>query len=92
MTDIAKIYKNRFEQTGLVRRDRVWKVLCKHFFNYRVPENATILDLACGYGEFINNIRAGRKGTIHTLAYLVNLPETQAARRKLVIFGGSRET
>jgi SAM-dependent methyltransferase len=61
MTDIAKIYKNRFEQTGLVRRDRVWKVLCKHFFNYRIPENATILDLACGYGEFINNVHAERK-------------------------------
>lgn len=61
MTDVAKIYKERFEQTGLERRDRVWKVLCRHFFDRRVPENGTVLDLACGYGEFINNIRAGRK-------------------------------
>lgn len=61
MTDVAKIYKARFENTGLARRNRVWQVLCKHFFDARVPDNATVLDLACGYGEFINNIRAARK-------------------------------
>jgi SAM-dependent methyltransferase len=61
MPDIAEMYKDRFENTGLERRERVWKVLCKHFFDRRIPENATVLELACGYGEFINNIRAGRK-------------------------------
>jgi SAM-dependent methyltransferase len=61
MADVAKIYKDRFEQTGIERRDRVWKVLCGHFFNRRVAPDATVLDLACGYGEFINNIRAARK-------------------------------
>ena len=61
MTDIAQIYRNRFEQTGLERRDRVWKLLCKHFFNQRIPNNASVLELACGYGEFINNIEADCK-------------------------------
>jgi SAM-dependent methyltransferase len=61
MTDVAKIYKERFENTGLTRRDRVWKVLCRHFFDARIPPNATVLDLACGYGEFINNVTASRK-------------------------------
>jgi SAM-dependent methyltransferase len=61
MADIAKIYQDRFEQTGLERRDRVWKVLCDAYFNQCVPAGATILELACGYGEFINNIRAARK-------------------------------
>lgn len=61
MTDVAALYKTRFEQTGLDRRDRVWKVLCKHFFDQRIPADATVLDLACGYGEFINNITASRK-------------------------------
>lgn len=61
MTDVAKIYKERFENTGLERRDLVWKVLCRDFFDRRIPDNATVLDLACGYGEFINNIRAARK-------------------------------
>ncbi|MBB3542454.1 class I SAM-dependent methyltransferase [Rhizobium sp. BK399] len=61
MSDLSKIYKDRFEQTGLLRRDRVWKVLCKHFFDQKIPQNATVLDLACGYGEFINNVKATRK-------------------------------
>jgi SAM-dependent methyltransferase len=61
VTDIARIYHDRFEQTGLERRDRVWKVLCRYYFNQRIPENATVLDLACGYGEFINNIKASHK-------------------------------
>jgi SAM-dependent methyltransferase len=61
MTDVATLYKTSFEQSGLDRRDRVWKVLCRHFFDQRMPPNATVLDLACGYGEFINNIGAGRK-------------------------------
>ncbi|MEA2737020.1 MAG: hypothetical protein QOH05_327 [Acetobacteraceae bacterium] len=61
MTDVAALYRTRFEQTGLDRRDRVWKVLCKHFFDQRIPPGATVLDLACGYGEFINNVTAGRK-------------------------------
>jgi len=59
--DLETIYKNRFEQTGLQRRQRVWKILCANFFQSYVREDATILDLACGYGEFINNIRAGVK-------------------------------
>jgi SAM-dependent methyltransferase len=61
MTDVAALYRTRFEQTGLDRRDRVWKVLCKHFFDQRIPPGSTVLDLACGYGEFINNVTAGRK-------------------------------
>jgi SAM-dependent methyltransferase len=61
MADIAQIYQQRFVQTGLDRRDRVWKVLCRHFFARRIPGDATVLELACGYGEFINNIPAGRK-------------------------------
>ncbi len=61
MTDIARLYHDRFEQTGLDRRARVWKVLCKYYFDRRIPANATVLELACGYGEFINNISAGRR-------------------------------
>lgn len=61
MADIAQIYQQRFVQTGLDRRDRVWKVLCQHYFARRIPSDATVLELACGYGEFINNIPAGRK-------------------------------
>ena len=61
MADLQKIYSARFAQTGLAKRRRVWKVLCRHFFDDLVGPDQIVLDLACGYGEFINEIRAGRK-------------------------------
>jgi len=61
MTDIQKLYALRFADTGLAKRKRVWKVLCNRFFNQLIKPDSTVLDLACGYGEFINNVRCGRK-------------------------------
>jgi SAM-dependent methyltransferase len=61
MSDLSQIYKSRFSNTGLERRNRVWKILCAEFFQRYIPEQSAVLDLACGYGEFINHIAAGRK-------------------------------
>jgi SAM-dependent methyltransferase len=61
MTELSKLYDARFTSTGLDKRDKVWKVLCASYFQKLVPEDAVLLDLACGYGEFINNMRAARK-------------------------------
>ena len=61
MNDLSRIYESRFSNTGLEKRDRVWKILCKEFFQSHVPPNSAVLDLACGYGEFVNNIVAARK-------------------------------
>ena len=61
MTDLAIIYAARFENTGLDRRTEVWKVLCSDFFQKFVDPKGSVLDLACGYGEFINNIVAAKK-------------------------------
>ena len=36
-------------------------MLCAHFFQRWVPEDAVVLDLAAGHCEFINTIRAGRR-------------------------------
>lgn len=41
-------------------RNLVWKELCNFFARY-IPSGATILDLGCGWGEFINNIAATKK-------------------------------
>ena len=40
------------------KRDRVWKALWQHYFRHRIGADATVLDLGCGYGEFINNVVA----------------------------------
>jgi SAM-dependent methyltransferase len=58
--DLQRIYHQRFSQTTAYR-NRVWQVLTQSFFNRWISPDATVLDLGCGYGEFINNIRARRK-------------------------------
>jgi SAM-dependent methyltransferase len=56
MNDLTTIYRIRFETTGLQKRRRIWRVLCSHYFSQLIGPNKDILDLACGHGEFINNI------------------------------------
>ena len=58
---LAALYRNRFPQQELERKAAIWDVLCRHYFQRFVPPGATVVDLACGYGEFINHIDAGEK-------------------------------
>ena len=43
------------------KRDTVWKALWRYFFSHRIDANDCVLDLGCGYGEFINNVIARRR-------------------------------
>jgi len=43
------------------RRDTVWQALWCYYFSRIVPANGCVLDLGCGYGEFINNVTARRR-------------------------------
>jgi len=57
------IYARRFAENQAYRA-RVWHVLARRIFQPFVPDNGAILDLGCGYGELINNIRAGKRYAI----------------------------
>ena len=59
-SDLSRIYAQRFA-ANLDYRKRVWRVLIDSFFMRYVSHDAAVLDLGCGYGEFINQIHAGRK-------------------------------
>ena len=59
-SDLSRIYAQRFA-ANLDYRKLVWRVLIDSFFQRYVPHDATVLDLGCGYGEFINQVRAVRK-------------------------------
>jgi SAM-dependent methyltransferase len=43
------------------KRDIVWKALWRFFFSKRVKPGDTVLDIGCGYGEFINHVVARRR-------------------------------
>ena len=44
-----------------VRRDTVWQALWLYYFRKIVPADGCVLDMGCGYGEFINNVVARRR-------------------------------
>ncbi|WP_322006061.1 class I SAM-dependent methyltransferase [Paraburkholderia tropica] len=81
MTDISALYRFRFRESDLPRKMRIWRALCKGFFQQFVDPASTVLDVACGYGEFINNIQAKRK-------YAIDLnPDTSRFLNEDVVFG-----
>ncbi len=57
---VASIYSDRFDK-NIKQRDILWKILCEDFFQKFISTNETVLDLAAGYCEFINNIRCKEK-------------------------------
>ena len=59
-TELARVYARRFAPMQAYRQ-KVWGVLVSDFFQSLVPETGAILDLGCGYGEFINQVKAARK-------------------------------
>jgi ubiquinone/menaquinone biosynthesis C-methylase UbiE len=67
--DTREVYRRRFrgEETF---RDKMWQLLCREYFQRFVPSTATVLEVAAGYCEFVNNISAS-----HKIAVDIN-PET----------------
>jgi SAM-dependent methyltransferase len=58
--DLQRIYEARF-QANLDYRRAVWRVLIDDFFQQFVRPTDAVLDLGCGYGEFINQVRCGQR-------------------------------
>jgi SAM-dependent methyltransferase len=64
MPDLAALYRFRFRESERPQKMLIWKTLCEHYFQRLVGDDRIVADLACGYGEFINNIRAAKKYAI----------------------------
>jgi SAM-dependent methyltransferase len=61
MDILAPLYRHRFDESELPEKNRIWRVLCSDFFSRYITDQDDVLDLACGFGEFINNIDARSK-------------------------------
>lgn len=61
MEHIDILYRHRFSEADRKAKERIWQVLCQHFFQRYIRETDVVLDLACGFGEFSRFIRARRK-------------------------------
>ena len=58
--ELKNIYCRRFDE-HVEYRDRIWKTITASYFSKFVSEKDSVLDLGCGYGEFINNIKCAHK-------------------------------
>ncbi len=58
---LSELYKIRFATEELPRKNAIWKILCSNYFQKFINKSSTVVDIACGYGEFLNNIQAARK-------------------------------
>jgi SAM-dependent methyltransferase len=58
--DLEKTYDRRFAALASYRAG-VWSVLTRQFFQPLIPADSAVLDLGCGWGEFINHIQARQK-------------------------------
>jgi ubiquinone/menaquinone biosynthesis C-methylase UbiE len=58
---LPRLYALRFSAAEQERKERVWRVLCRSFFQRYVRPGDTVLDVGAGYCEFINQIECRRR-------------------------------
>ena len=56
---LSRLYERRFNDEQF--RTAMWQVLCSQFFQKWVRPTDTVVEIAAGYCEFSNNIKAGRR-------------------------------
>jgi len=58
---LKRLYESRFTPEERAGKEKIWKLLCGEYFTRWVRPTDTVIDLAAGYCEFINNISCGKK-------------------------------
>jgi len=59
-SELERGYERRFAQRADYRR-AVWAILTRDVFQRYVPPDGSVLELGCGWGEFLTQIRARHK-------------------------------
>lgn len=60
--EVEKYFESRFKFDK--DRVKVWKAISEYLQRYIQRDNSSVLDIGCGYGDFINLIQAHRKYAI----------------------------
>jgi dolichol-phosphate mannosyltransferase len=58
---LQRLYRHRFDDASREAKKRIWRVLVRSFFQKYVSSSAAVLDLGCGFGEFLNPLRCGKR-------------------------------
>jgi hypothetical protein len=76
---LSKLYSVRFAAHEKERKDRVRRVLCRHFLQRYIEPECTVLDIGAGYCEFINHIVRLRSGLRTIRLFTCSEPEVSTA-------------
>ena len=58
---IQRMYDLRFDAMAQQSKDKIWQVIVREFLQKWVGAQAAVLDLGCGYGEFLNHVQCARR-------------------------------
>lgn len=58
---LQSIYRHRFSETARRSKDGIWRVVVQDFFQRWIRPTDHVLDIGCGYGEFLNHVRCARR-------------------------------
>ena len=61
VTDLDRLYANRFSASEQAEKRLIWATLCESFLNRYVPRDGAVLDVGAGYCDFINHVSAARR-------------------------------
>ena len=61
MNFYQRVYQKRWEDSELEKVSKVWEVLTRVFFQKLIGENASVLDIGCGFCHFLNHLKAKEK-------------------------------
>lgn len=80
---LSGLYRNRFSKEEIQKKQRIWGVLCRSFFQKYVNTDDAVLDIGAGMGEFINNIKCKEKYAVDLNEDAVNFlnPEVKFFNR-----------
>ena len=58
---VQRMYARRFDEASRQRKAEIWRVVVQDAFQRWVGPADTVLDVGCGFGEFLNHVRCARR-------------------------------
>lgn len=59
--EVRGIYERRFDDAARRSKNAVWRVIVSDFLQRWVGDQDAVLDIGCGFGEFLNHLRCRRR-------------------------------
>lgn len=59
--ELQRLYRHRFDKASREQKQKLWKAIVEAYFQRFIRPDDAVLDLGCGFGEFLNHVRCARR-------------------------------